>query len=211
MADPFKDRDTPWRDEDALEQLYVKEGLTQAEIGEKFGVSQRTISRMMEKHEIDTSPRAPDNRLRDAEKMEELYCEKMLTASTIADDFGCSPRCVIDWLERHSIETRGRLEEANRVRMEKPPRVRTEKRGYEVVENVFKGEKYYLRLHRLIYAAEHGTDAVDGKVVHHKNGIPWDNRPQNLEAMTAEEHGRHHNPIDFYRGDATPRDRHETT
>ncbi|NWM54968.1 hypothetical protein GY652_27320, partial [Escherichia coli] len=34
----------------------------------------------------------------------------------------------------------------------------------------------------------HGYDAVAGKQVHHKNEIPWDNRPENLEPLSDEEH-----------------------
>jgi hypothetical protein len=41
--------------------------------------------------------------------------------------------------------------------------------------------------------SEYGYDEVKDKVVHHKNDIKWDNRPKNLELMTASEHTTYHN------------------
>lgn len=48
------------------------------------------------------------------------------------------------------------------------------------------------RIHRLLAVALYGVDAVAGKHVHHKNGIPWDNRPENLELVDPVEHARIH-------------------
>jgi hypothetical protein len=49
-----------------------------------------------------------------------------------------------------------------------------------------------LPVHRLLAIAEHGTDAVAGQHVHHKNGIPFDNRPENLELLSPSEHSKRH-------------------
>lgn len=55
------------------------------------------------------------------------------------------------------------------------------------------GSKYeQLSVHRLVAIAEYGLDEVSNKIVHHVNGCPYDNRPENLEVMTQGEHIRLH-------------------
>lgn len=49
-----------------------------------------------------------------------------------------------------------------------------------------------LMVHRLLAALEWGLDAIRGKHVHHKNGIPWDNRVENLEIVDPGEHQKIH-------------------
>lgn len=50
----------------------------------------------------------------------------------------------------------------------------------------------HVKIHRLQMVAYEGFDAVEGKVVHHKSKHGLDNRPENLELMTAAEHTRLH-------------------
>lgn len=47
-------------------------------------------------------------------------------------------------------------------------------------------------VHRLLAVSENGIDAVKDKHVHHKNGVPWDNRPKNIEVLSEAEHKSKH-------------------
>jgi len=67
-----------------------------------------------------------------------------------------------------------------------------DQQGYNVVKTNIDGENIYLSLHRLLAVSEFGIDKVKDIDVHHKNNIPWDNRPSNLELMSRSEHMKHH-------------------
>ena len=46
----------------------------------------------------------------------------------------------------------------------------------------------YIPVHRLVAVAKFGVGEVASKHVHHKNGVRWDCRPENLELLTNAEH-----------------------
>lgn len=62
--------------------------------------------------------------------------------------------------------------------------------GYEVIHRRNKSSNN-LYVHRLIWEAAHGP-IPDGILIHHINGIPNDNRLENLMAVTPQEHVRLH-------------------
>ena len=64
--------------------------------------------------------------------------------------------------------------------------------GYEYVASRSGEKKDFVYIHRLLAVAEYGFVEVCDKEIHHKNRIPWDNRPENLEPLTTEEHKRLH-------------------
>lgn len=81
---------------------------------------------------------------------------------------------------------------AIRERRKVPPKLETGGRGYEYCRAEVDGVRKKIYIHRLLAVAEYGYDAVVGKEVHHKNGIPWDNRVENIVPLTATEHRRVH-------------------
>lgn len=151
-----------------------------------------------------------DRPWQDAETLRELYHEKGMTTREIADELECNNSTVSRWMNKHEIEARDNWRagvdaaaEANRVERVK---MRTHERGYEYWghteweddERVSK----IVYVHRLQAVAEFGYDAVAGKSVHHENGVPWDNRPDNLELMTRSEHQNEHRSGKVYNGSA---------
>jgi len=119
--------------------------------------------------------------LNDPDELERLYHEERLSTYGIGDRLGVDQRYVYDKLIEHGIETRP-------APKDKPP-------GYYTKENgccYWQCQRRSVSVHRLVAVAEYGLDAVKDKHIHHKNGLKWDNRPCNLEPMTAEEHGRLH-------------------
>jgi len=64
--------------------------------------------------------------------------------------------------------------------------------GYPYWQDANSGEKESVYIHRLLAVAEYGYDKVSGSEVHHKNGIRWDNRPDNIEPLTPKEHREKH-------------------
>lgn len=131
-------------------------------------------------------------RYKDAEELRSLYHGQLLSSRQIADELGVSKDTINRWLDKHGIEKRGRKEALRLRRLKKPPEISVSESGYIRVRSKLDGKKEGMGLHRLIAVAEHGVEAVADKVVHHKNGVRWDNRPENLELMEWSEHNKHH-------------------
>jgi hypothetical protein len=134
----------------------------------------------------------------DEEVLREEYEERGKSIMMLAEMWDITHKNVSDWLKKHGIETRERGEQQVSHRWE-GVKVR-QTHGYEVAYTTVDQSQSTVRIHQLVAIAE-GEDPYkvfsDKKHhVHHKNGIPWDNRAENLELMTAQEHGLHHNRKD---------------
>lgn len=207
MADPYTNTATPWRDQGELKRLFVDEEMNTYEIADELNTTHVTVSKWLDEFGIREKKQINKEKpWRDEGRVRELYVEKKLTIPQLADELDCAYRTAYLWLKRHGIERRGRLDEAIRIKKTKPASHRITKDGYEVAGSNVDGSTKSARIHRLVMVAENGFDAVIGNIVHHKNGIPWDNRPSNLEIMTPEEHGKLHRPVEVRWGHTTPVD-----
>ena len=126
-----------------------------------------------------------------------LYHRRGMTTREIADEFDCSNGTVSRWLNKHGISTRDNWREgvkaARQVNREERVAVRTLPAGYEYwAQKDPDRTNRIVYVHRLLAVAEYGYDAVADNDVHHKNQIPWDNRPENIELMDHSDHGRMH-------------------
>lgn len=118
------------------------------------------------------------------------------TCKEIGQRFDVGPRAVAAWLQHHGIARRSRslrlrgnrngswnggraLHKDGYVYLKAPGHPRTTRGGY-VLEHILVAEKMLARL------------LAPGEIVHHRNEIRFDNRPENLEVMTRKTHQRHH-------------------
>jgi len=127
-----------------------------------------------------------DTRYQDAEWLHEQYHGKELSQAEIGDKCDVDQKTVHYWLRKHDIETRNTSVTPNRRTGVRVASVC----GYQLWKEA--SLKKEVAVHRLLAVAEHGFDAVCDMDVHHKNGIRWDNRPDNIELLTHSEHSRHH-------------------
>lgn len=65
-------------------------------------------------------------------------------------------------------------------------------RGYVICATNYRETTDCVGFHRLVMVAECGFNTVADKHIHLKNGIRWDNRPENLELLSPTEHTERH-------------------
>lgn len=188
--------DGRWRDAELMERLYHEEDMTMSEIGDELGCSTTNISKWMKKHGIQTKDRGERHvkyeQLNDEEWLREKYHGEGMVMHEVADLVGCTKGAIEKALERHGIESHSKGYPNKSIHP-----IFDVNRGYWRATSHHKEDGEWVtksvRIHRLIAIAEYGFEAVCNNLVHHKNGIPWDNRPGNLEVMSRSKHQRIHN------------------
>lgn len=134
----------------------------------------------------------------DPNVLRELYYEKRHTLMEIADMSGVSSASTIrHHMDKHGLERRttgegGRVNRAT-YSMEGNGYMSWHSRDPD-------GKQRGMKVHRLVAILEYGIDAVAGAHVHHKNEIPWDNRPENLELKEPSDHHSHHSSGESHPG-----------
>jgi transcriptional regulator with XRE-family HTH domain len=109
----------PRDDPERLRELYHEEGLSQAEIGDRLGVSQNAVQLWMIDHDIDTRATAApadshadgppyDLAYRDPEYLRVAYWGRGQTLSEIAGTLGVAVNTVARWMRKHNIPRRGK-------------------------------------------------------------------------------------------------------
>jgi len=94
-------------DPDWLREQYVGDEKTCSEIADQIGCSESAVQTWVNNHDIgiDQGRYERIEKLRDAEWLREQYIEDERTGHDIADECGCSPSVVYDWIRKHGIET----------------------------------------------------------------------------------------------------------
>jgi hypothetical protein len=110
------------------------------------------------------------------------------SAREISEDFDCCKATILRRLDEWGVE-KNSLREYIGVNYAK---YKMSNEGYAIWRcRVGESDKSML-VHRLLAVAEFGIEEVKDMDVHHKNGIRWDNRPENIELMSKAEHTSMH-------------------
>lgn len=123
---------------------------------------------------------------RDEDTLRELYSEQGLSEADVGDELGCSSTTIHNWLEKHGIKRRTPLKQ-------RPPHYGMLPGGYMRWMTLVGDRTYVVQIHRLLAVSKYGFQRVTSEMdVHHINGVPWDNREDNIELINHREHARKH-------------------
>lgn len=179
-----------------LREKYHGEGLTMREIADECGVTNTTIGEWMDRHGIDkrdqSAAQRPDGKYTNREWLATQYHVKGRTLADIGEECDVGPATILKWMRKFDIPRR----EATDHKKKEPAAYQPTDRGYVQIKSKSDGEKYQLRVHQLVAIAA-GADPhkvfSDGEYqCHHKNGVKWDNRPENIEVLSQYDHDTLH-------------------
>jgi len=120
--------------------------------------------------------------------LRELYWERGLSLSQVADELGCTYHPVRKNMIRLGIPRRDSRAVAGNYQKRRPAHYRTRENGYEAWGVRVDDNQYTVSVHRLAAVAWSGFETVTDKHVHHKQPIPWLNTEWNLDIMNDGEH-----------------------
>lgn len=166
-----------------------KSGEPTTELADTFDCGTTTINRRLEDWGIERRSSA-DYKRADLPKKEVIKRYKGgESPNEIAESFNVHGSTVRGALERWGVELKdkGAFHRVNYATFRTKPQ-----KGYEIWDCRTSEGMKGIFVHRLLAVSEYGIEAVKDNVVHHKNKIPWDNRPENIEVMSNEEHMSHH-------------------
>lgn len=181
-------QDAPHKNEDVLRYLYHEERLSMREIGERLDRSTETIRHWLDKHDIKRRDPNTDRHIIPEDELREMYIERQMSTTDCAEVFGCSPKTISERLDRYGIKVRDNAE-SHRVYWGEYVPYSVDPLGYPRWHDQIAGEEIYV--HQLLAISEGAPPEKvfrEGFIIHHRNTVRWDNRPQNLELLREDTH-----------------------
>lgn len=182
-------------DEDWLREQYIENRMSANEIAKQIDYSKSTVESRLDEYGIERRDvgRASHEKDKhwDKEWLYEKYHGDGLSLKEIADECNVGHKAIRRMMIKYDIERRKPLSE-------KYPHsvpMYVDGTGHPTWSHTYKQKTTVIGVHRLVAIAD-GVSPYEvfseNNVIHHKNHIPWDNRPENLELMNSTEHIIHH-------------------
>ena len=196
-----------YHDEEWLRREYVDKRRSTPDIGKECGVTATTISDWLKRHGIKTRSQSEAQRSQgkhtNKEWLRDQYIENERSMADIGGECGVTAATVLKYLRKYNIPTRHsayRKRRENLTIVDEKGEFGDIPGSYRKVMNswVVDGKREYrsVYVHQLLAIAEgadpHKVFSNGEWQVHHKNGIRWDNRPENIEFTDRKEHRRIH-------------------
>lgn len=197
--------DKKYRDKSWLREQYVENRRSSVDIAEECGVSSNTIRNWLDKHDITTRNRSQAQidevkKYHDKEWLREQYVENSRSMRDIADECGITASGVKKWINNYDIDARDSHEH-----LKKGPAsfYTAPEKGYEFVASKHNYKTDSAMVHQLVAIADGANPSKvfsNGRYhIHHKNGVHWDNRPDNLELRSSKTHVFEHHHDDKHK------------
>lgn len=178
-------------DADQVRSLIQGERLPLSDAARRLGVTYDALAHFCSRHRIHS--RKPPPPTIDLDRLRALIEVEKRTQKEAAELLACSRSAIDRWCRRLGLATQRTGPRAGKRHPNWKHGVRIRK-GYRYLyvpsHNGRRGA--YVAEHRLVMAAAIGRPLLRSEVVHHLNGDPMDNRPENLWVFPSNaEHLRH--------------------
>jgi DNA-binding CsgD family transcriptional regulator len=169
-----------------LKMLYEKKLMSMKDIAELFGVNHQIVSYRFKEYGINPRQRSKYSEWLTKNFLEEMYTKNRMSAYEISRRLGLNISTIYYHLNKNGVKIRS-AKDASLKGADNPNwkgGYVSRSSGYRVIRS--NGKAQYE--HRLIMEEHLGRKLGTKEHVHHKNGNKIDNRIENLEVLSAEEH-----------------------
>lgn len=182
-------------DTDTVAREY-RAGATGPEIAARYGTQLAAVYHHLDKAGV---PRRPSNHTRQRDvpvaELRRLLASKELTIDQIAEHFGVAVATIVRRMRHHGLRSQRGHGSPGPANFFWQGGQRREKEGYRMVwmpNHPHAAQNGYVREHRLVMERHLGRYLDPQEVVHHRDGDPTNNDPENLEVFANHsEHMQH--------------------